>query len=245
MHFDSLVENLTIDISPFAICEVRRNSCLVLEDQHASSVHYVLTGSGKLQSMSGHEFDLAPGTFVISPPGHCLVVRCGRRDPLSMPTPRCENLPGGWQWLTLGSGVPGVILACGSVKAVYRNMRGIFDLLHGPLVERMADEPMFRTSFLRLLDELSSPRVGTRALTEVLMKDCLISVLRRHCEQEEISVPWLATLEHPRLSRAVRAISEQPEAHHTLAGSYPAAVAEPISTWSLEAIGSAIFQMWF
>ncbi len=217
MHFDQLLEGLNVEVSAFAICEVGRDASLVLEDDKAASIHYVLSGRGVAQQMMGRAFPLAPHTVVIAPPRTCLVVSIGHKREINLPMPKCEALPGGWQRNTVGEDAPGIVLACGAVRATHLHAAGLFDYLRAPLVDSVADEPTFRRPFRQLLDELAAPRPGTRALAGALMKQCLIVLLRRHYESGECRAPWLAALDNPRLGAAVEAMLDRPDTPFTLA----------------------------
>ena len=213
---DRLLDGLDVGVSPFAICDVREGSSLVLQDNEGASLHYVLSGYGLARTMAGRTIELAPHTVMIAPPSSCLVVTCSVDRTLTMPQPKCVPLPGGWQRAVVGDGPAGITLACGAVKAIHHQTTGLFDYLSVPLVETMAEEPAFRDPFKRLLDELSQPKPGTRMLAQILMKECLIALLRRHCRSGECSVPWLMALDHPRLGRAISAMLENPERPFTL-----------------------------
>jgi AraC-like DNA-binding protein len=218
MLLDRLLGGLEISVEAFAICEVRREANLVVQDDRSVSVHYVLSGEGVARSLIGPAIPLRPHQVVIAPPGACLVVGCESSPQMTLPTPRCRPLPGGWKWATVGEGAPGLVMACGAVRATHRQAVGLFDYLRVPLAESVEDEPAFREPFHRLLTELSDPQPGTRLLAQVLMKQCLIVLLRRQCESGEVKVPWLAALEHPLLGKAVGAIVERPESDFTLQG---------------------------
>jgi AraC-like DNA-binding protein len=125
-------------------------------------------------------------------------------------------LPGGWNKLTIGDGEDGIVLACGDLQATHSRGSGLFDHLHQPLVVSVAGDTSFREPFRRLLDELAAPLPGTRALAEILIKECLISLLRRYCTTHEQPIPWIAAIEDPRLGKAVEAMMEQPQMPYTL-----------------------------
>lgn len=67
-----------------------------------------------------------------------------------------------------------------------------------------------------MLTEISGPSIGTQAMTEVLMKQCLIALLRRHLLHGGDSSPLFAALHDRRLAKAVLAILENPAAAHTV-----------------------------
>ena len=110
----------------------------------------------------------------------------------------------------------GLILACGAISATYRHGKGLFDYLREPIVEDFTDNGPIRGAFEALLAELASPQPGTDALSEALMKQCLVLLLRQHCASGECRVSWLSALEDPRLGAAVTAMLDDPGASFTL-----------------------------
>ena len=216
MLLDRLLEGLDVNVAPFAICEIRQGSSAIVEDKGGAFLHYVLDGFGIARSLTGAEYRLTPHTVLVAPPGTCLVMSCGEENTMQLPAPVCRPLPGGWDWLSHGDGPPGLLLACGKVQATHHQTTGLFDYLRAPLLETVADDTSFREPFQRLLSELADPRPGAHSLAELLLKECLISILRRHCQEDEPQVPWLAALEHPQLGRAIAAMLDQPDRPFTL-----------------------------
>ncbi len=212
---DRLIEGLDVAVEAFAVCEVRRDSNIVLEEHVNTAVHYVLSGRGTAWHMTGQSNVLVPHTVIVAPPGSCLIVTCGQQPNMSFTQPDCVPLPGGWQRMTVGGGEPGLTLACGTVRATHLRTTGVFDHLRAPLFESVVDDSSFRDPFMRLLGELAAPGLGTKALAEVLMKQCLISLLRRQSAAGD-DAPWLAALGKPALGRAISAMLDAPEAPHSL-----------------------------
>jgi AraC family transcriptional activator of mtrCDE len=227
MPLDQLLAGLDVGVVAFALCEVRGRASLVFEDDETASIHYVLAGKGSARA-AGARFNLAPHSVIIAPSGGRVVFSCGDKDGLQQPEPHCQPLPGGWEKMTVGQGAGNnagddagindgpLILACGGLSAVHSHGRGLFEELQEPLVLSVAEDSSFREPFRRLLSELAAPLPGTRSLAELLMKECLISLLRRYCESGGCDIPWLAALANPRLAPAVTAILEKPEAPHSL-----------------------------
>ena len=71
----------------------------------------------------------------------------------------------------------------------------LFDYLREPLVEDVSADESFRAPFHQMLAELSDPQPGTKVLAEMLMKQCLIALLRgQSTKSGDCEVPWLAAL---------------------------------------------------
>ncbi len=213
---ERLLEGLEVAVTPFAICEVRGDAGLHLEDAACASLHYVLSGAGIARQANGPDIPLAAHTVVIVPAGTRLTVQLDGAASAQMPPPQCRPLVGGWDAITVGEGAPYVTLACGSVRATRRHAAGLFDYLPSPLVENFAGEGSFRQAFTLLLSELSMPKAGTKDLAETLMRLCLILFLRRQYERAAEHIPWLAALGSERLGRAITVMFDRPDAPFTV-----------------------------
>jgi len=217
LTFDQLCRGLEVEISAFAICEVRQDAAFELLEDKDCAIHYVLAGEGVVWPATGEATALAPHTMMIVPPGSGVTISCGPNRQFSLAEPKCEPLDGEWDLLTVGDGSPGLTLACGYVHARYMQVVALFDYLREPLIESVAEDRGFREPFHNLLAELADPKPGTRVLAEMLMKQCMIALLRGQSETGgECFVPWLAALGDRSLGRALAAMLDAPEGNHTL-----------------------------
>jgi hypothetical protein len=214
-QLDQLIEGLEVGVSAFAICEVRQDAKFILKEETNTAVHYVLSGNGVAWQSGGRKFALKPHTVMIVPPGSLVVITNEKATDTHLSDPDCEPLPEDWDSLTVGNGEPGITLVCGFIRAMHLATTGLFDHLREPLVIDVADDTSFRAPFRQLLDELAAPRAGTRVLAELLMKQCLISLLRRQGEKADDGfAPWVAAVGNPELGRTIAAITDKPEADH-------------------------------
>jgi transcriptional regulator GlxA family with amidase domain len=67
-----------------------------------------------------------------------------------------------------------------------------------------------------LLAELAWPKPGTPVLASILMKQCLILLLRRYWQDDRNQMPWLAVLKQPQLGKAVASMVAEPQQRFTL-----------------------------
>ncbi len=211
---ETLLSVFDVRVEPFAICDVRGGRRLRLEGTGHVTLHYALGGSGVIAVGRSHTFGFAPGAVILVPRG--LPQEIGDAHGLGTAErgsdeTHCRTLPEGMRWLRAGVGNPNVIMACGRIQATYGAETGVFDLLREPIVEQFPEAHSVHAIFQTLLAELSEPRLGTKALAEGLMKQCLILVLRRLAERQDPRLPWLTALADPRLDAAVQAILSHPE----------------------------------
>lgn len=219
MQLDQLIEGLEVGISPFAICEVLQGTKFILKEETNTALHYVLRGSGVAWQADGRHFALKTHTVMIIPPGSLVAITNEQTADIDPSDPSCEPLPGGWSNLTVGNGAAGIKLVCGFIHAMHLETTGLFDHLREPLVVDVADDNSFRGPFLQLLEELAEPKPGTRVLAEILMKQCLIVLLRRQTRMAADNyAPWIAAASHPQLGQVIAMIADRPESDYTLQG---------------------------
>ena len=144
LTFDQLCRGLEVDISAFAICEVREDAAFVLAEETDCAVHYVLSGEGVAWRATGEATQISPHTVMIVPPGSRLIVTGNSERQINLAEPKCEPLAEEWDLLMVGDGSPGLTLVCGTVRAHYMQVAKLFDYLREPLIKNVADDRSFR-----------------------------------------------------------------------------------------------------
>jgi len=214
---ERLLSAFHVAVEPFAICEVHGGWRMDLDELGFVTVHYVLAGRGTIEIGRGHHFAFAPDTIIIVPRGMAQKISAPNARRVSRGAEdNCLPLPEGLRWLTAGSGAREIVVACGRIRATYGAETGIFDTLDAPIVEAFGAGHPIHHSFQTLLAELSEPALGTKALAEMLMKQCLIYVLRRLAGRGDPRLPWLSAAENPKLGAAVEAMLSDPGRAHSV-----------------------------
>ena len=157
LTFDQLCRGLEVNISAFAICEVRQDAAFVLSEDTDTAVHYVLSDVGVAWRATGEATELSPHTVMIVPPGSRLTITSDPDRRINLVEPKCDQLDGGWMLLKVGDATPGLTLACGYVNARYMEVAELFDYLREPLITNVAEDRSFREAFHNLLEELAEP----------------------------------------------------------------------------------------
>jgi hypothetical protein len=169
---EKLLDGLDVAVEPFAICEVLGRVRLDLGRSDNVSIHYVMSGAGMLEAGDSQTLPVAQGTVMIVPAG----VRHGSatsdaKDLPRMTATRCEPVAAGLERLRAGNGSTSVVMACGTVRATYRQAHGLFDYLRDPIVEDVSEDTAIAGAFDSLLSELADPKPGGRALCQALEHD--------------------------------------------------------------------------
>ena len=214
---DRLLITLAVRLRSFSVCQIQRGWRLAFSPFNAITIHYVLSGSGSLRVGQGPWLPFAPHSMIVVPAWqpHTMgeaegsVAEARAED-------RCALHGDGLVTFTAGDGSPDTLLVCGQISASYDGALGLFELFREPMIEAFASNSIIQQSFQVMLSEVAMPSLGTQAMTEVLMKQCLIVLLRQHLSGRNGSSPILATLQDPRLARAVLTILEQPGAFYSV-----------------------------
>jgi AraC-like DNA-binding protein len=216
---DHLLAVLDVGVTHFTACDIRDGWGMCFDSRKTASLHYCLAGVGTLAVPGVPPIELQPHSFVVLPPevayrlesASSTPVRLERRArPRGLP-PR-ESAP----TLTAGEGAHGIATACGELRVGLAGGSDLFTALEKPLVVRFGEADGLRDLFVMLLAESAQPGVGSRVLTEALLKQCLVLALRRWIECDPSPLPWLAAMADTRLSRALHAIFEQPDVAYTV-----------------------------
>lgn len=212
-----LLDTLDTRLHAFAVCEVGSGARLVFEPTETVEVHYVLSGAGFVQVGSDEARPIQPHCILIVPPHrqHSLSSSLGELQDVSWEEV-CSMFADGLIKVDAAAGKGELLTVCGTISATYGGAAGLFDFLTEPLIENVGAVQQLRSAFHTMFTELASPSVGTRALTEALMQQCLILLLRQHLTRQTTASPLFASLQDMRLARVVTAIIERPGGRHSL-----------------------------
>lgn len=219
---DRFLAALDVGVAAFTSCDVRHGWQLVFEPSRSASLHYCLAGAGTMNVGNGPPIAVEQHSFVLLPPrvaysfeaGGIRTSECGgsvRHGRLLAP-PFEESVP----TIRAGDGEEGLLTACGEVRFAHTWAADLFAGLATPIVERFDGPDGLGDQFVMLLAEGARPRIGTRALTEALLKQCLVLLLRRQLECGTGPVPWMAALADRRLAAAMTALLERPSEPFTV-----------------------------
>ncbi len=216
---DRLLATLDTRLHAFALCEVQRGFRLVFNPMGMVVIHYVLVGTGSLQVGDGKVVPFGPHSILVVPPRQRQRLSASEGETKDIRAEEnCSPLPDRLVRFGAETGGGDLLVLCGSISATYGGTFGLFDTLSEPIVEDVSGVEHLRSAFQLMLAELSRPMIGTRGLTEALMKQCLVILLRQHFMRGSISSPLFAALQDQRLTHAVASIIEHPGGRHSLQG---------------------------
>jgi AraC family transcriptional activator of mtrCDE len=207
---ERLLAAMEVGVGAFTSCDVRRGYGLTFDASSRATVHYCMGGNGELMVINGSSFKIHKHTFVLLPPGVVYSVASIGSQPKGTSRRRrfraplfAESVP----TIKAGEGKTGIVTACGEVTV--GPSVDLFGGLSAPIIEQFDGPDGLRDQFVILLAESARPTIGTRALTEALLKQCLILLLRRMIQRGAAALPWMMAVTDDRFARALRAILER------------------------------------
>jgi transposase len=169
----------------FAVCEVREAWRPIFDPEGVVTLRYVLAGSGVLRT-GGAEVPYSPRHILIVPaqsrqslgaPGGD-VREAAAKENCSLLADGLVRLAAGGGFSSAGGGGRDTFVVCATISATYGGGLGLFDQPREPVALDVSGMAALGRAFEAMLAEMAAPGVGTQALAEALMKQCLILVLR-------------------------------------------------------------------
>ncbi|MEO6217618.1 MAG: AraC family transcriptional regulator, partial [Sphingomonas sp.] len=219
---DHLLATMDVVVEAFAICEVSKGFQLVGGPSPAIEVHYVLSGTMHLMVPGQPAIVCGPGSVVLIPPGLAQTMAADDQPARDVSAAEhCTMTREGMMMFDAtggaGTGTGDLRVVCGLIMASISGSFGLLDAVTRPIVEDLSDVAIVRQGFALMLDEISAPTLGSRALIGALMKACVVILLRRHFAGSGHDFGVLSSLRDPRLGKAVAAVLDKPAAPHSVA----------------------------
>ena len=234
---DRLLTTLAIRLHACSVCQIQQGWGLAYSAFDAITIHFVLAGQGTWRVGTGPVLPFTARTALVVPAHQAHVLGgVGPGIQLVRADEHCSMLGDGLVSFTAGDGSRDALMLCGMISSSHSSALGLFDLLREPLIQDFTADASMSPVYDLMLAEVTRPGVGTHAMAEVLMKQCLITLVRQHLLYDGADSPLFAALHHPRLAQAVLAILDQPAAPHSvgslaeLAGMSRASFAEHFSS---------------
>ena len=219
---DSLLTTLEIEAIALTECAVSPGWRLSFAPIEVPGLHYALRGQGQLVVGEKAPIPLAPHSLVVVPPQHPYRLEAPRaraaRQPLrekvvQLRPGMATGLP---QRIVAGDDEPAVTLICGLFRARYGGLVEIFPAASAPLAERFDDADELTAQLRSVVAELAAPRRGTTAMTAALLKQVVVTLLRRRLRPDGPAPSEIALLGDPAVARAFADMAARPGAAHSL-----------------------------
>ncbi|MFA5956307.1 helix-turn-helix domain-containing protein [Hyphomicrobium sp.] len=213
---DQLMIGLEVQMGGLAHCIINPGWRLAFTAGQKTAIHYVVRGHGTMTVAEFPPIELAPHSMVIVP--SMLPVRVEITRPVPSNT-KCFDVSqleqGKIDEIVAGSGGPELILMCGYFESSYGRSIDIFTTLTAPIVEQFDPADRLDQSLAAVLNETASERVGRAAMIGSLLKQVIVSVLRRSFEEPGLWTQRFPIMNDPQIARAFASMIADPCESHT------------------------------
>jgi AraC-like DNA-binding protein len=217
MSYEHIFNELEITTSPFALCELRGECNLGLGREPTATLHYILSGNGEITLRGRSPVQVARGSIVLIPAMQSHILRSfgGYSDPIPICRPAELDLA---RLLKSSSNAPnGQLTAlCTHVTIGLRGVKDIVDLVREPMVECVSPGSRMEQPLSRLIDEVSYPGLGSRAMIRAILLECMIHMLRSRLAAQDQALTWMAALKDPSVWKALRVMLDEPGQAHSV-----------------------------
>jgi len=220
-HLDSLMTALEINFVKLAECLVSPGWRLKIAATNAPAIHYNLKGMGRMIVGRNSPIALAPHTLAIVPPNMPFALEAMASEDFHGHAGTVESrwshfAPDALRKFVAGDAAPEIILICGYFRASYGAFVDLFATLSAPIVETFDAADQLDSKLKSALAELIAQEVGSNAMSTALLKQVLITVLRRSLISDDLWVERFATFSDPPIARAFSAMVSDPGAPHAV-----------------------------
>jgi AraC family transcriptional regulator, activator of mtrCDE len=220
-ELNDLMAALEVDFVKLAECLINPGWRLVPPTTDMCVIHYNLAGHGWLAVRGEPPVPLTPHTLVILPPGRPfeIAVAPASGKSLALKTVEPQTLdfePGALRRLVVGDGEPEFILIYGYFRASFASSIDLFSLLAAPIVEKFDPADQLDHKLKSVLSELAAQDVGSRAMSTALLKQVLVTLLRRSLSSPNLWVERFSMLSDPQIARAFSDMVARPGAPHSV-----------------------------
>jgi AraC family transcriptional regulator, activator of mtrCDE len=216
---DRLITTLEVDFVMLAECLVSPGWRLSLGPKDTPGIHYNLTGTGRMIADRWPPIQLSPHTLAILPPRTAFKIEVDHDSGSSLRTVESTQFPfepGKLRRVAAGNRDPRVILICGYFSASYGASIDLFARLPVPIVEKFDAADQLDQKLKSALAELIAQEIGSGAMTMALMKQVLVTILRRSLNSTNLWAERFAVLNDPQIARALSDMVARPSASHSI-----------------------------
>jgi AraC family transcriptional regulator, activator of mtrCDE len=217
---DRLITTLEVDFVRLAECVVSPGWRLSLGQADTPAIHYNLSGAGRMIAGQWPPIPLSPHTLAVLPPRTSFKIEVDHYSGSPLRTVEAIQFPfepGKLRRVVAGDGDPRVIMICGYFSASYGASIDLFARLPVPIVEKFDATDQLDQKLKSALTELVAQEIGSGAMTMALMKQVLVTILRRSLKSTNLWAARLGVLNDPQIARALSDIVSRPDEPHSIA----------------------------
>ena len=218
---DNLINSLDVKFVGLAECLVSSGYRLEMGSTPAVGIHYNVIGSGKMSVSDGTSIELTPHTLVVLPPNHSFHIEVRAESDANRPVRpvagrrHVTSRDGIWRFVA-GTTDPTLVMICGFFSASFSQNTELFASLSAPIVEQFSASDQLDVRLKQALGELVAQEAGSGAMSSALLKQVIVTLMRRSLNSPSAWVERFAMLSDVQIARAFSEMLADPGVGHTV-----------------------------
>ncbi len=218
---DNLISSLDVKFVSLAECLVSIGYRLEMGSTPNVGIHYNLIGTGRMSVSDGSSFELAPHTLVVVPPNHTFQLEVRAASASDRPARLVDGrdhfaLRDGVRRFVAGTMDPSLVMICGFFGASFARNIELFASLRAPIVEQFSAADQIDARLNEALHELVAQQEGSGAMSAALLKQVIVTLMRRSLNAPGVWRERFAMLSDPEIARAFSEMVADPGADHSI-----------------------------
>lgn len=214
---NNLMQALDIDVIGLTQLLVPHGHRVELGNIDAVAIHYNLSGVGRMSINGGPKMSLRPHLLIIMPPNTPFMIEVdGGSGPMKLISRDCWNRKDGILRIEAPNEQPEIIQICGFFNASFGYSVRLFGELREPVVEQFEPADKIDLKLREAMDELLKEEVGVGAMTASLLKQVIVSLVRRSLRSSQQWTERFSILTDRQVTRAFADMVARPGAGHSI-----------------------------
>jgi len=180
-------------------------------------IHYNLSGVGRMSINGGPEMPLSPHLLIIVPPNTPFMIEVdGGNGPPKLISRDCWTRQDGILRVAVPNEQPEIVQICGFFNASFGQSVRLFGELREPVIEQFEPADKIDLKLREAMEELLQQEVGVGAMTASLLKQIVVSLVRRSLRSSRRWTERFSILADKQVTRAFADMVARPGAAHSV-----------------------------
>jgi|GEM_PF-211383 AraC family transcriptional activator of mtrCDE len=214
---NNLMQALDIDVIALIELLLPHGHRVEMGKIDAPGIHYNLSGVGRISINGGPKMPLSPHLLIIVPPNTPFAIEVdGGSGPMKVISSDCWTHQDGILRVAVPNEQPEIVQICGYFNAFFGQSVRLFGELREPVIEQFDPADKIDLKLREAMNELLQQEVGVGAMTASLLKQIIVSLLRRSLRSSQRWTERFSILADRQITRAFADMVARPGAAHSV-----------------------------
>lgn len=214
---NNLMQALDIDVIALTELLVPSGHRVEFGTIDVPGIHYNLSGMGRMSIDGRPQMPLSPHLLIIVPPNTRFTIEVdGGRGPPKLISRDCWTHQDGILRVAVPKEQPEIVQICGFFNASFGQSVRLFGELREPVIEQFEPSDKIDQKLREAINELLQQEVGVGAMTASLLKQIIVSLVRRSLRSSQRWTERFSILADRQVTRAFADMVARPGAAHSV-----------------------------